>query len=63
MPRRPAVVTQADVARVVRALKGETTARVRIVIEGGRVIVEEAPDEKVSVRLPEDNDDDEVIVL
>jgi hypothetical protein len=63
MSGRAAIVTQADVARVVRALKGETTGRVRVVIEGRRVIVEEAPEDHRYRKVEEDHDEGEVIIL
>lgn len=46
MANRAAVVTQADVRRIVRAIKRETAARVRVTIDGSRVIIEEAPGEE-----------------
>jgi outer membrane protein assembly factor BamA len=44
MPRRPATVTQADIARAIRALRdaGAPVERVRVRLENGGVVVEVA---------------------
>jgi hypothetical protein len=44
MPRRPAAVTQADIARAIRALRdaGAPMERVRVRMEAGSIIVEMA---------------------
>jgi hypothetical protein len=44
MPRRPASVTQADIARAIRALRdaGAPMERVRVRMEAGSIIVETA---------------------
>lgn len=39
MPRRPATVTQADIARVLRAVKASGVA-MRVEIEGGKIRLE-----------------------
>jgi hypothetical protein len=49
MPRTPAHVTQADIARAIRAMRDAGYTDVRVVFEDGAVIVEAAPD----ARLPE----------
>ena len=48
MPRTPASVTQADIARAIRAMRAAGYADVRVVFKDGAVIVEAAPD----ARLP-----------
>lgn len=40
MPRRAAIITQADLARAIRAMKQEGYAEVRVVFRDGAVIVE-----------------------
>lgn len=42
MPRRPASVTQADIARAIRALRdaGVPVERLRLRMQGGSVVVE-----------------------
>lgn len=42
MPRRAASVTQADIARAIRAMKAEGCPAVRVVMRDGGVIVEPA---------------------
>jgi hypothetical protein len=48
MPRRPAAVTQADIARAIRALRdaGAPVERLRVRLESGSVIVEVGEDEQ-----------------
>lgn len=48
MPRRPASVTQADIARAIRAMRDAGYPDVRVVFKDGAIIVEAAPD----ARLP-----------
>jgi hypothetical protein len=48
MPQRPASVTQADIARAIRAMRSAGYPEVRVVFKDGTVIVEAAPD----ARLP-----------
>jgi hypothetical protein len=40
MPRRPAAITQADVARIIRAAKQAGAAQVRVEVNGVPVIVD-----------------------
>ena len=43
MPRTPANVTQADIARAIRAMRAAGYPDVRVVFKDGTVIVEPAP--------------------
>lgn len=49
MPRRPATITQADVARAIRAAKQAGAAEVEVRVNGGATII---------VRLAPSTDDD-----
>jgi len=48
VPRTPASVTQADIARAIRAMRAAGYPNVRVVFKDGAVIVEATPD----ARLP-----------
>ena len=48
MPRRPAAVTQADIARVLRAVKAAGMAGVRVVVRSDGISIE--PNEEPSER-------------
>jgi hypothetical protein len=52
MPRRAALISQADVARAVRALKRNAVGRVRLILEPGKVTVEEMPSDQSSPARP-----------
>lgn len=54
MPRRAATVTQADVARVIRAAKQEGLHLVRIVItaEGASIEISETPGDRREPEMP-----------
>ena len=53
MPRTPAQVTQADIARAIRAMRAAGYADVRVVFREGSIIVEAAPEgETVSTGWP-----------
>lgn len=52
MPRTPAKVTQADIARAIRAMRAAGYPDVRVVFKDGAVIVEAAPKGSKAVRLP-----------
>lgn len=43
MPRTPARVTQADIARAIRAMRAAGYLDVRVVFKDGSIIVEAAP--------------------
>lgn len=45
MPRTPAQVTQADIARAIRAMRAAGYPDVRVVFREGSIIVEAAPEE------------------
>lgn len=45
MPRRPAHVTQADIARAIRAVQAAGYTDVRVVFREGTISVEAAPEE------------------
>jgi len=51
MPRTPASVTQADIARAIRALQNAGYPNVRVVLREGTVIVEPVPES--GKRLPD----------
>ncbi|MCJ2070519.1 hypothetical protein MKK75_17245 [Methylobacterium sp. J-030] len=48
MPRTPAQVTQADIARAIRAMRAAGYTDVRVVFRDGSIIVEAAPEEEAS---------------
>ncbi|MCJ2142248.1 hypothetical protein [Methylobacterium sp. E-066] len=48
MPRTPAQVTQADIARAIRAMRAAGYTDVRVVFKDGSVIVEAALEEEAS---------------
>lgn len=50
MPRRPATITQADIARAVRAVKQAGAVEVEINLEEGKVIARFAPSQSTSDR-------------
>lgn len=65
MPRRPASVTQADIARAIRALRGETGApaeRIRVRLDGGSVVVEVGDETKPGHETAAEHDDERRII-
>jgi hypothetical protein len=46
MPRRPATITQADVARVIRAAKQESAAEVEVRVGQASILIRIAPSTK-----------------
>ena len=63
MPRRAASVTQADIARAVRALRASGYQNVRVVIREGGVVVEPAPAEGERRDFRHDDADDDAMVV
>jgi hypothetical protein len=51
MPRRPAHITQADVARVIRAAKQEGVREVEVRVGGASIVMRIAPSTDVDERL------------
>ena len=47
MSRRPATVTQADIARIIRAAKQAGAAEVRVPVNGGEVGIKLSTEEQV----------------
>jgi hypothetical protein len=52
MPRRPAIVTQADIARVIKACQAARLSIARIVVKGDRVVIEAGVGENDLHALP-----------
>jgi hypothetical protein len=50
MPRRPATITQADIARAVRAVKQAGAVEVKVNLEEGKVIARFAPSQSTHDR-------------
>ena len=50
MPRRPATITQADIARAVRAVKQAGAVEVEVHLEEGKVIARFAPSQSTRER-------------
>lgn len=63
MPRRPASVTQADIARAIRALRAAGFPVVRVVMRDGGVIVEPAQTENGRRDTEPDVANDEGLVV
>lgn len=52
MPRRPANVTQADIARAIRAMRDAGYQEVRVVFKDGAVMIEAVPKDPIASRDP-----------
>lgn len=66
MPRRAASVTQADIARAIRAMRDAGYADVRVVMRDGRVVVEAADAARPASRSKPDEpvaDEDALVIL
>jgi hypothetical protein len=64
MPRRPAGITQAEIARALRAFREAKLPNMRVRITSSSVIVEQAePPAESRERADEIADDDEVVIL
>lgn len=61
MPRTPARVTQADIARAIRAMRAAGYPDVRVVFRDGLIIVEANPHDADA--RPSSLDRDELIIL
>ena len=61
MPRTPAQVTQADIARAIRAMRAAGYADVRVVFREGSIIVEANPQDADA--KPSRLDRDRLIIL
>lgn len=63
MPRRPATITQADVARAIRAVQAAGLPIVRVVVRGDGVAVETSAAGEAPAARIEDIEEDDVMVL
>lgn len=61
MPRTPARVTQADIARAIRAMRAAGYADVRVVFREDLIVVEAAPEAVSNASRPKKQD--RVIIL
>ncbi|KQP35969.1 hypothetical protein [Methylobacterium sp. Leaf100] len=65
MPRRAAVVTQADIARAIRAVQAAGLPVMRVVVRSDGVAVETVlpPDHAAAPQLPDEVANDERVVV